>query len=260
MAYIISIANEKGGVAKTTTTISLGGALAETGAKVLVIDLDAQANLSLALGFEPGKVKNTIVSAFMEGIPLSNIWQPTAFENLYIIPSNSEMGLVERFLPTRPAYEETLHQAILSSNNDFDYILMDCPPFLGAVTLNALNVSNMLLMPTQAEYFSIYALKNMMNLIKRVRLKSNPKLTYRLVLTMFDRRNRIHRTMNEQLHSTFTNGVLETAIEVDTKLRESPIAGVPIMLHAPKSRSTLQYRALAQEIIQYVKETTAQPA
>lgn len=260
MAYVISIANEKGGVAKTTTTISLGGALAESGARVLLIDMDAQANLSLALGFEPGKVANTIVSNFLENRPLSALWQATSVENLSVLPSNSEMGLVERMLPNRPSYEETLRRALQAEPIPFDYILIDCPPFLGAVTFNALTASNLLIMPTQAEYFSIYALRNMMSLIRRVRAKNNPRLTYRLLLTMFDRRNRIHRTMNEQLHTTFESGVLTNLIEIDTKLRESPIAGVPIMLHAPKSRSSLQYRALAQEIIDYVKETTPEPA
>ncbi len=137
---------------------------------------------------------------------------------------------------------------------------MDCPPFLGAVTLNALTAADLLLVPTQAEFFSIYALRNLMNLVRRIRTQYNPRLTYRLLLTMFDRRNRIHRTMAEQLRASFTSGVMQTTIDTDTKLRESPIAGVPIIQHAPKSRSAQQYRALAQEIIEYVKETTIQPA
>jgi chromosome partitioning protein len=114
----------------------------------------------------------------------------------------------------------------------------------------------MLLMPTQAEYFSINALRNMMSVVRRVRAQGNPQLTYRLLLTMYDRRNRIHRTLSEQLRTTFGNGVLETVIETDTRLRESSIAGLPIIYHSPKTRAAFQYRALAQEILAYVKETT----
>jgi chromosome partitioning protein len=152
-----------------------------------------------------------------------------------------------------------LAKALQDANLQFDYIILDCPPFLGAVTLNALMASDLLLMPTQAEFFSINALRNMMGLVRRIRSQGNARLTYRLLITMFDRRNRIHRTLSEQLRATFGVGVLDTVIETDTKLRESPIAGLPIIFHAPKSRASMQYRALAQEILTYVKETTAQP-
>jgi chromosome partitioning protein len=131
---------------------------------------------------------------------------------------------------------------------------------LGAVVINALTAANLLIIPTQAEYFSIYALRNMMALIRRVRSQLNPRLTYRLLLTLFDRRNRIHRTLSEQLHTSFGNGVLQTVIQVDTKLRESTVVGTPITVHSPKSRSAEQYRALAQEIIQYVEEAASQPS
>jgi chromosome partitioning protein len=128
------------------------------------------------------------------------------------------------------------------------------------VTLNALTAIDFLLIPTQAEFFSVYALRNLMSLVRRIRSQYNPPLKYRLLLTMVDRRNKTHRVMSEQLRSTFTSGVMQTVIEVDTKLRESPIAGIPIIQHAPKSRGSLQYRALAQEILEYVKETNIQPA
>ena len=260
MTYILSITNEKGGVAKTTTVLSLGAALGEAGKKVLLIDLDPQANLSLALGFEPEKLPQTIVGMMMERLPLEKVLLETPFEGLSLISCNHEMSAAERVLPTRPGYETTLRQALKDQVGAFDFILMDCPPFLGAVVMNALAVSDMLLIPTQAEYFSLYALRNMMGLIRRVRAQLNPRLTYRLLLTLFDQRNRIHRTLSEQLHSSFGNGVLDTVIQVDTKLRESSAAGTPITAHAPKSRAAEQYRALALEIMTYVKEETAQPA
>ena len=260
MTYIIAIANEKGGVAKTTTTLSLGGAFVENGAQVLLIDMDAQANLTLALGSEPGKASKTIVNVLLEKLPINSIAIETGIPGLFLAPANNEITIAERQLPAHPGYEITLRELLNSEVLPYDYVIIDCPPHLGASTLNALNTANLLIMPTQAEYFSIYALRDMMGLIRRVRAQKNPQLTYRLLLTMFDRRNRIHRTLSEQLRTTFGNGVLQNIIEVDTKLRESQIAGMPIIYHSPKSRSAEQYRALAQEIVAYVKETTTEPA
>lgn len=260
MTYILSIANEKGGVAKTTTCISLGASLVETGAEVLLIDLDAQANLTLALGVDTAQIKHSIVNVLLESLPAAQAIVKTGIPKLDIIPATSEMGMTERFLPMRTGYETALKKALRAQSWAYDYIILDCPPFLGAITTNALTASDMLLMPTQAEFFSINALRSMMSLVRKIRAQGNPQLTYRLLLTMFDRRNRIHRTLSEQLRATFGNGVLETIIETDTRLRESAIAGLPIIYHSPKSRSSLQYRALAQEILTYVKETTPQTA
>jgi len=262
MTYKIAVANEKGGVAKTTTTISLGAALAENGNKVLLIDLDTQANLSLAIGIEPIKTNRTIANVLLESASISSCIHETAVPGLDIIPSNSEMGMAERFLPIKLNFEQTIQKIFEtdSSTNDYQFILMDCPPFLGAVTTNAMVASDLLLIPTQAEYFSIYSLKNLMAMVRRIRSQYNPHLTYRLLITMYDRRNRTHRTLCEQLRSSFTSGVFETVINTDTKLRECPIAGVPITFHAPKSRAALEYRALSQEILEYAKETTLQPA
>lgn len=260
MAYVISVANEKGGVAKTTTTISLGAALSEAGHPVLLVDLDSQANLSLALGAEPNSVEHSIADVLIQSAPLETTIQHTEIAGLDLIPSKSEMAMAERFLPVRPGYEKILTQALASVTKKYDFILLDCPPFLGAVTLNSLTASDMLLIPTQPEYFSIYALRNLMGLVRRIRNQYNSRLTYRLVITMMDRRNKIHRTLSDQLHASFSDGLLTTIIETDTRLRESSLAGSPIIVHAPKSRAALQYRALAQEIIEYVKETNQQPA
>ncbi|MDR3577081.1 MAG: ParA family protein [Anaerolineaceae bacterium] len=262
MTYKIAVANEKGGVAKTTTTISLGAALTEIGNKVLLIDLDAQANLSLAMGIEPAKASKTIANVLLESAPIASCIHETGINGLDIIPSNSEMGMAERFLPIKVNFEETIRKSFQSDTSltDYQYVLMDCPPFIGAVTTNALVATDLLLVPTQAEYFSIYSLRNLMGMVRRIRSQYNPRLTYRLLLTMFDRRNRTHRTLCDQLRASFNSGVLETVINTDTKLRESPIAGLPITLHAPKSRAALEYRALSQEISEYVKETTLQPA
>lgn len=263
MTYTISIANEKGGVAKTTTVTSLGAALVECGFKVLLMDLDPQSNLSMALGVECTSKKNTSTQVLLEEQDMHSAIQETGVPHLDLIAASPQIGLAERFMPLRPEYEWVLTRALQQKPLDYDFLLMDCPPFLGAVTSNAVLASNLLIMPTQAEYFSINALRDMLTLIRHLRAQdadNQTLFTYRLLLTMVDRRNRIHRTLSEQLRQTFGSGVLNTVIEVDTKLRESPIAGLPILYHAPHSRAAMQYRALGQEIITYVKETTAQQA
>jgi len=253
MSSVITIANEKGGVAKTTTAISLGGALVALGYRVLMVDLDPQANLSLALGHETLPTTKSFINLVMENLPLEKVLVSTALENLVLLPANKEIGFAERVLPTRPDYRNLLHHILLAETS-YDFVIVDCPPFLGALVTNALTAANLLIIPTQAEYFSVYALRNMMSLIREVRSKGNPSLRYRLLITLFDKRNRIHRTLYAHLRQTFVGGVLDSIIEVDTKLRESVIAGLPINYHAEKSRAATQYAFLAQEVIQYVKK------
>jgi chromosome partitioning protein len=256
MIKIIAVSNEKGGVAKTTTTISLGGALVDLGYKVLLIDLDAQANLTLALGLEPGESENTSSNIMLDNAPLLSAQRKTAVNNLDLIPSSSRIESSEQFLPVRTNYATILQRAIANAADlPYDYILFDCPPALGAITQNALTAANLLLIPTQAEYFSAYALRNMMALVRRIREEDNPNLAYRILVTMLDNRNRTHRNIHDQLRSTFGEGVFNTVIEMDTKLRESSIAGLPISHYKPGARGTTQYHVLAQELIEYVKET-----
>jgi chromosome partitioning protein len=256
MVKIIAVSNEKGGVAKTTTTISLGAALVEMGNRVLLIDLDAQANLTLAMGLEPGESENTSSNVMLDGTPLLNARRKTDVENLDLIPSSLRIETSEQFLPVRTNYTTILKRTIAGVPNlPYDYILLDCPPALGAITQNALAASDLLLIPTQAEYFSAYALRNMMSLVRRIREEDNPNLAYRILVTMLDNRNRTHRNIHEQLRSTFGEGVFNTVIEIDTKLRESSIAGLPISRYKPGARGTTQYHVLAQELVEYVKET-----
>jgi chromosome partitioning protein len=256
MTKIIAISNEKGGVAKTTTTISLGAALVDLGYRVLLIDLDAQANLTLALGFEPGESENTSSNIMLDNAPLSSARRKTDVENLDIVPASLRIETSEQFLPVRTNYTTILKRAISNEANlAYDYILFDCPPSLGAITQNALAAANLLLIPTQAEYFSAYALRNMMTLVRRIREEDNANLAYRILVTMLDNRNRTHRNIHDQLRSTFGEGVFNTVIEIDTKLRESSIAGLPISHYKSSARGATQYQVLAQELVEYVKET-----
>ncbi len=258
MTKTIAVSNEKGGVAKTTTALSLGAALAELGNRVLLIDLDAQANLTLALGLEPGESELTSSNVMLDNEAIMNVSRKTDVPNLDLIPSSSRIETAEQFLPVRTNYTTILQRAIRGAGLPYDYIVLDCPPALGAITRNALAAANLLLIPTQAEYFSAYALRNMMGLIRRSREMDNPNLSYRILVTMLDRRNRTHRNIHEQLRATFGTGVFNTVIELDTKLRESPIAGQPITHYKAAARGSTQYRVLAQELVEYAKETQNQ--
>lgn len=257
MTTVIAVSNEKGGVAKTTTTLSLGAALAELRHRVLLVDLDPQANLTLALGTELSESEYTASHILIETVPFLSAARATGVENLSLIPCNSKIEAAEQYLPMRTGYISILRRSIQNAGPlALDYILIDCPPALGAITLNALSAADLLVIPTQAEYFSAYALRNMMNMIRRVRHEINSDLAYRILVTMYDRRNRTHRNISDQLRGTFGEGVFNTIIEVDTKLRESPIAGVPITQYKPNTRGSLQYRVLAQELVDYAKEET----
>jgi len=262
MTMIIAISNEKGGVAKTTSTLSLGAALVEMNLRVLLLDLDPQANLTLALGLEPGEAQHSSSEILIESAPLMDSRVSTDVNNLDLIPANSRIETAEQFLPMRTGYTTILRRAFEAVHPlDYDYVLVDCPPALGAITVNALSAAELLIIPTQAEYFSAYALRNMMGLVRRIRQDGNPALAYRILVTMLDRRNRTHRNIYDQLRSTFGIGVFTTVIEIDTKLRESPIAGLPITEYKTGTRGAMQYRVLAQELVEYAKETkNKQPA
>ncbi len=259
MRHVIAITNEKGGVAKTTTTLSLGGSLVEAGFEVLVIDLDAQANLTLGLGLAPGKIRRGISDVLLNSATILSVSRETAIPGLDLVPSNTDMGLAERFLSIRQDYERILLNS-LNGLPRYDYVLLDCPPSLGAITINAMTASQLIIVPTQPEYFSIHGLRGVLGAIKRVRSQNNPNLNYRVLITMMDRRNRIHHTLSEQLRTTFGDGVFQTVIETDTKLRESTVVGLPITHYNTHTRAALQYRALAQELRQNVEEKAAQPA
>lgn len=259
MTHVIAVANEKGGVAKTTTVASLAGALVESGQDVLVIDLDAQANLTMALGINPSSLRRSICDVLLNAATSLSASRETSIPGLDIIPATEEMIMAERFLPIRHKYQWMLKNSI-SGLSTYDFILLDCPPSLGAVTTNALTAAHTLIIPTQAEYFSVHALKSTISNVQRIRKQTNAMLEYQLLITMLDIRNRIHKSLANQLKNTFKERIFDTVIGIDTKLRESSVVGLPITHYNSKCRSAAQYIALTQEIVRNVYEKTAQPA
>jgi chromosome partitioning protein len=253
MTHIIAIANAKGGVAKTTTTLSLGASLAEMGRKVLLIDLDPHANLTLSLGFKPTSFERTVAGLLLGNDDLNGTVIPTNFRDMDLVPSNHELNMAEPHLLVRADYMMLL-DTTLKDSQSYDTIIVDCPPTTGTLTKNALSAADLLIIPTQPEYFSAHALRDMLNLILAIRQENNPKLRYRILLTMLDKRNRIHRSLAEQIRTAFNEAIYDVEIEIDTRLRESAILGQPINQYAPESRATKQYRELAEETGHYSNE------
>lgn len=254
MSYVVAIANEKGGVGKTTTALSLAAAFAERNMRVLLIDLDPQANLTLSIGLKPASLHRTMADVLMGGHKLSSILLQTRIKNIEIGPANHEMQLLEQFLRIREDFDGLLRSA-LQDTSQFDFVFIDCPPAIGALTQSALTAAHLTILPTQCEYFSASAIGSSLNLIRYIRQRTNPSLRYRLLLTMIEPQNRIHQNLQQHLRKAFGNAVFNSTIEVDSNLRECQLYGQPITTFAAKCRAALQYRALAQELYQYARET-----
>lgn len=249
----IAIASQKGGVAKTTTCLSLGGSLAEQGKSVLLVDLDPQAHLTLSLGLNPAELRHTIREAFLGNASLVSVTRETGVPLLDLAPANQGLSVLDKLLYGRPNYEYFLKNRLDATDAEYyDVVLIDSPPAFGTLMLNALTAAELLIIPTQCEYYASSSLRRVLQMVQLVQQKTNPGLVYRVLITMFDRRNRISHVIREQLERSFSDELLEIIIEVDTKLRESPAFGLPVTLFAPRTRGAVQYRALAQELMNCV--------
>jgi len=247
-----AIGSQKGGVAKTTTCLSLGACLAEMGYLVLLIDLNPQNNLTFSLGLDPAKLRRTMSEALLGNASLTSVSHEGSVFGLDIVPSTPELAVLARVLYGRRDYEFYLKRGLETMGDGlYDIVLIDCPPTLGMLTLNALTAADLLIIPTQCEYYAVRALSQTIRLAESVRKKTNPRLGYRVLATMYDRRNRICRVLLRQMQQGLNKLLFDTVIEVDTKLRESPVFGEPITRYAPRTRGAQQYRALAEELMNH---------
>lgn len=250
MAVTVAIGSQKGGVAKTTTCLSLGACLAELGQLVLLVDLDPQTNLTLSMGLTPANLRHTVSEALLGNASLVSVSREGASFGLDIVPANPDLVVLDKVLQGRPNCESRLDRALETMDDDlYDIVLIDCPPSFGLLTLNALTAADLLIIPTQCEYYAAHALRRTIELAELVRKKTNPRLVYRVLVTMYDRRNRICQIIHDRMQQGLGRFLLKTVIEVDTKLRESPVFGEPITRYAPQTRGAQQYRALAKELM-----------
>ncbi|MBP7687722.1 MAG: ParA family protein [Thermoflexales bacterium] len=249
MTSIIAIGNQKGGVAKTTTCLSLGASLAELGQTVLLIDADPQGSLTLSLGVQPDEMRRSLEDALLGNASLMSVSRETSVFGLDLVPAGRGLLTVDKILYSRANYEYNLKNVLAALPlRVYDTVLIDCPPTLATLTLNALTAAELLMIPMQCEYYAAHALRQVIELVKAVRARTNPQLKYRVLVTMYDRRNNISRVIYEQLQQGVGALLFKTVIEVDTKLRESPVYHQPVTVYAPTTRGAEQYRALAREL------------
>lgn len=246
-----SIINQKGGCGKTTTAINLSAALAGEGFRVLLIDLDAQANATLGLGLQLAPEDKTIAHIFQETpIDPSEILHTTSFENLFLLPASRTLASLAVEVLKAPNWEYLLRSFLRSLKHHYHFILNDCPPALNALTINALTASEDILIPLQTHYFALEGMKELFLTVQLVRERLNPLLRKGWILpTLYDQRTRMHREILRSLREYFQGQVLETVIHTNIRLSESTMHGQPVLSYDPTSAGARDYRALAQEIL-----------
>ena len=250
MVQIISVANQKGGVGKTTTTINLGGSIANHGYKVLIVDIDPQGNATSGLGIEKSTVDKDIYNVLIDETPLSETIHHTETKNLDAVPATIQLAGAEMELTSMMARETRLKQGIDEVSHEYDFIFIDCPPSLGQLSINAFTASDSILIPVQSEYYAMEGLSQLLNTIRLVQKHFNKNLGVEgVLLTMLDARTNLGAEVVKEVQSYFNKKVYKTIIPRITKLAEAPSYGKPITEYAPKSRGSQVYDSLAKEVL-----------
>ncbi len=251
MAKIISVANQKGGVGKTTTAINLGAGFAVLERKTLIIDADPQANATSGLGIDPKNVQTSVYECIMDGIDPRSIVMNTNTPNLDIIPAHIDLVGAEIEMINMPSREYMLLKTLAAIRNDYDFIIIDCSPSLGLVTVNALVASDSVIIPVQCEYFALEGLGKLLNTIKIVQTRLNKALDIEgILLTMYDNRLRLSRQVVKEVKTHFQKMVFKTLINRNIKLSEAPSFGETAIMHDATSIGAINYLNLAREILQ----------
>jgi chromosome partitioning protein len=247
---ILAVANQKGGVGKTTTAVNLGAALAELGARVLLVDIDPQGNATSGLGVDRRRVERSVYDVLLEGVPAAAAVRQTSVPGLWLLPSTLDLAGAELELGAAASREARLREALAPLRAEFSWLLIDCPPSLGLLTLNALVAADGVLVPIQCEYYALEGVGQLVNTIQGVRRNMNPQLQIEgIVLTMFDGRTNLSLQVAEEVRRAFRREVFKTLVPRNVRLSEAPSHGVPISVYDPRSRGAQVYEALAKEVV-----------
>ena len=247
---ILSVLNNKGGTGKTTTSINIAAATALEGKKVLLVDLDAQGNATTGLGFEKATLSSTVYNLLSQTRRAEEVLLDTGVENLWLLPSNLDLAGAEVELSSAPGREYVLRESIASIRDRFDNIVIDCPPNIGLLTLNALVTSDLILIPVQCEFYPMEGLPTLLKVMDLVKSRLKAAFDYRIILTMFDRRTALSRRVLEQVRGSFGRRVLKTVIPRSVRMAEAPSKGLPGIIYRPKNPAAEQYRAAAKELLE----------
>jgi len=254
MSRIIALANQKGGVGKTTTAINLAASLAALEKKVLIVDADPQANATSGVGIDLKQVKTTIYDCLIDGVSIRQAVLQCGIDNLSVIPSNIDLVGAEIEMLERPEREKILKKVLVPIAADYDFVLIDCSPSLGLLTVNALTAADSVIIPVQCEYFALEGLGKLLNTIKIIQTNLNQALEIEgFLLTMYDSRLRLANQVVEEVTRHFQQMVFNTIIQRNVKLSEAPSYGQPAILYDAESRGTVNYLNLARELLERIE-------
>ena len=250
MGKIISVTNQKGGVGKTTSCVNLASYVADSGKKVLLIDMDPQGNACSSLGVEIEKDKTSVYEVLLGEERIKQAIYPSVMKNLDVIPSNVDLAGAEVDLVYMDNREKVLTKALEEIKNDYDYIFIDCPPSLGLLTVNALTATDSIIIPIQCEYFALIGLSQLMNTVRLIKKHLNPNIEVEgVLLTMKDNRSNLVSQVSEEIKKYFGTKVYDTYIPRNIRLAESPSHGLPILMYDNKSKGAIAYKTLAEEFL-----------
>ncbi len=247
---ILSFANNKGGTGKTTTCVNLATALALLGRRVLLVDLDPQGSATVSFGFEKTKLLYTIYDVLAQSRKVEAVMLGTKVENLTLVPSNLDLAGAEVELSSMPGREFVLREALAVAKHKYDAILLDCPPNIGILTVNAIVACDLLVVPVQCEYYSMEGLPTLLKFMRMVKLRAKTDFDYIVLLTMYDRRTGLSRKVLQQLRERFGDHVVKNVIPRSVRMAEAPSKGVPGIVWSPKNTASEEYRHFARELLE----------